>query len=438
MAIRDILVLLTVFGWAAVAFFRPWLGVCGFAWVSYMNPHRMAWGLAVNFPVAMVITVTTVIGAALKPKDLKFQIEKEGVFLLILWLWFCLTTFFALNPDPAKAELIRVSKILFMTFMTMILLVDRKKIAVFLWIIIGSIGFLALKGGVFSLVTGGAYLVFGPENSFLADNNDFAHALCMVLPLIVWQTNLKKNRRYRILFLLLVIFTIISILLTYSRGGFVTLIAVLFFYWFRSKRKIIVASIILACIIISIPFLPDAWYDRIHSIQDYEQDASAQGRFNAWKTGWNVAKDRPIVGGGFQTYSRKTFQIYSPQPDNVHDVHSIYFEILGEHGFPGAAIFFLMIASAILSLIKMRKIWSLRKDQWAEGLCNALLISLIAYLVGGLFLGRASFDLFYHFIAIVVAMKRILKTEPVQKEGIPEKEQLTGDNLHPQSEIQPA
>jgi hypothetical protein len=52
MAIRDLLVITLVFGCDAVGFFRPWLGVGGYAWVSYMNPHRFAWSFAYDFPGA--------------------------------------------------------------------------------------------------------------------------------------------------------------------------------------------------------------------------------------------------------------------------------------------------------------------------------------------------------------------------------------------------
>jgi O-antigen ligase len=106
---------------------------------------------------------------------------------------------------------------------------------------------------------------------------------------------------------------------------------------------------------VAVPFLPDGWFERMQSIKEFEQDGSAQGRFNAWKKGWNVFLNRSVFGDGFQTYTWRTFAMYSPNPDNVHDVHSIYFEILGEHDLPGAVILFGMIGSALLSLTKMKK-----------------------------------------------------------------------------------
>lgn len=429
MGIRDILVLALVLGCAAAGFFRPWLGVCGFAWVSYMNPHRLTWTFAYDFPVAMVIAIPTLAGIIVGNDKMRIRLEREGVFLALLWIWFCVTTLFALNPQLARPELLRISKILFMTFITMFLLTDRNRVRVFLAVIIGSIGFLAFKGALFSVRTGGAYRVFGPPGSFLADNNDFAHAICMVFPLLVWWASEHRRSKWRWVYWLLVASASASVLMTYSRGGFLTLVGVLGVYWLRSSRKVIIIMGIALGIAAAIPLLPDAWFQRISSIDDYQHDASTQGRFNAWRTGWNVVCDRPILGGGFQTYTRKTFARYSPDPDNVHDVHSVYFEILGEQGWPGAFLFFGMIGSAMRSLLKMKKHWSSRGDTWAAGLCDALFISFVGYLGGGLFLGRVSFDLFYHLIALVVVLKGILNEESIQEHGSFDTEITTGGSI---------
>ena len=58
------------------------------------------------------------------------------------------------------------------------------------------------------------------------------------------------------------------------------------------------------------------------------------GRINAWHTAFNLAKDR-VTGGGFDTFQGPTFRKYAPEPENVHAAHSIYFQVLGDHGFIG-------------------------------------------------------------------------------------------------------
>jgi probable O-glycosylation ligase (exosortase A-associated) len=154
------------------------------------------------------------------------------------------------------------------------------------------------------------------------------------------------------------------------------------------------------------------------TIETYDQDASVLGRFNAWHVAWNVASERPLTGGGFQMFTRETFQRYAPQPDNVHDVHSIYFELIGEHGFPTFFLFLGLVASCMLSLNRMKKYWHTKSDQWGSGLCNALFISFVAYMVGGVALGRVSFDLFYHLIAGVIILRGIMTDEEAESSKV--------------------
>jgi len=411
MPIRDIVVLAAVFACAVGGLYRPWWGICGFVWVSYMNPHRFTWAFAYAYPVAQIIAIPTLVGILLGRDRIRWPEGREAWLLTALWCMFAFTTFFAINQSSALEELIRVSKILLMTYATMLVINDRERLNVFWLVIVWSIGLLCLKGALFTLVTGGAYRVFGPPDSFLEDNNDFAHAVCMTIPIIIWFMNQQTKTILKNAYRIMTGCAIVSVLITYSRGGLLTLCAVLGLYWLRSRRKFLIGILIVMGLLIAIPFLPQEWHERMDTIQTYDQDGSVLGRFNAWRTAWNVAKDRPLIGGGFQMFTWETFQRYSPQPDNIHDVHSIYFELIGEHGFPTFFLFLGLVASCMLSLNRMKKYWRTKSDQWGSGLCDALFMSFVAYMVGGAALGRVSFDLFYHLIAGVIILKGIMTDE---------------------------
>jgi len=143
------------------------------------------------------------------------------------------------------------------------------------------------------------------------------------------------------------------------------------------------------------------------TIQTYEQDGSAMGRISAWNFAWNLALHRPIVGGGFETFTPELFRIYAPTPDIVQGPHSIYFEVLGEHGFVGLALFLGLgfaayrRAGAAVKLIDSRG-EAAKELGWARELCAMLQTSLVGYAVGGAFLGLAYFDLPYHMIALIL------------------------------------
>ena len=131
------------------------------------------------------------------------------------------------------------------------------------------------------------------------------------------------------------------------------------------------------------------------------------GRINAWHTAFNLAKDR-ITGGGFETFQAPTFDQYAPDPNNVHDVHSIYFEVMGEHGFIGFGLFVLIGLLAWRTGSKVIRECRKNPDRkWASDLAAMTQVSLIGYATGGAFLGLAYFDYYYHLVIILVLTYQI-------------------------------
>ncbi|MBK7593535.1 MAG: O-antigen ligase family protein [Betaproteobacteria bacterium] len=117
--------------------------------------------------------------------------------------------------------------------------------------------------------------------------------------------------------------------------------AMLMSLWWRSDRKVPVLAAMLLVIPIVLSMLPESWYSRMETIGAYEEDASAMGRINAWTMAYNIAKDR-ITGAGFATAAPEIYAQYAPNPNFVLVAHSIYFQVLGEHGFVGLAIYLTM------------------------------------------------------------------------------------------------
>jgi len=156
-------------------------------------------------------------------------------------------------------------------------------------------------------------------------------------------------------------------------------------------------------------FMPEQWHERIHSIANYQEDASSMGRINAWQFAINLASDRPLVGGGFETFRPYFFQQYAPNPLVFADAHSIYFEVLGEHGFVGLFLFLLIglltYQTAKKCVKRTRGIAELRS---INNLMRMVQVSIIGYAVSGAFLGLAYFDLYYHLVAFVVISKGIV------------------------------
>ncbi len=202
----------------------------------------------------------------------------------------------------------------------------------------------------------------------------------------------------------------VSVLGSYSRGALIAIAAMSFFLWTKSPRKLPLALLMIVLIPFLVMFMPQKWEDRMHTIQTYQQDASAQGRLNAWGMAWNLALDRPLVGGGFEIYDKETFARYAPNPKDVHAAHSIYFQILGEHGFVGLFLFM-----AIGFFTWRSGNWIIRETKgkpdllWANNLARMLQVSQIAYATGGAFLSLAYFDLPYYVVVLMEVTRLYLK-----------------------------
>jgi probable O-glycosylation ligase (exosortase A-associated) len=423
---RDYLVIgLILFG-AVTALARPYVGVLFWCWVSYMNPHRLTWGPAYDFPAAMVVGAATLLGLLFTRDRAKIPFELQTVLLMILWLYFVITTYASLYPVQAWHRFNNVTKILLMTFVTMSLVNTRQRLRGVLLVIALSVGFFGLKGGIFSLRYGGADRIYGPPGSFLEDNNDFALATVMVLPILFYLAKETKERWIRWGIGITGLLSIVSVVFTYSRGGFIGLAASTSVALLKSKKKFL--AVILLLVVVSLAFflVPQQWFDRMQSIGD-QKDESALGRINAWMFAYNLASSR-FLGGGFDTFYPDIFARYAPNPMDFHAAHSIYFEMLGEQGFLGLGLFLTILFSTIFTLQGIRRRYAKWPDMhWAADYADMLQIALAGYMTSGAFLGRANFDLYYHLVAATVILKSIARRDAQQLIANAEAEAAEGE-----------
>src|SRR5439155_23140369 len=148
------------------------------SWIAYFNPHRFAWGFATTFPVAQVIAAPTIIGAIFTKKANRSLITRETLLLIFFWAWTGITVLnahfeplFADHLVDAGLRLTELSKIMLMTILTIYLVSTREKLRYLLIVTAFSFGILALKVTIFGILTGGQFRVWGPPNTFIADNN---------------------------------------------------------------------------------------------------------------------------------------------------------------------------------------------------------------------------------------------------------------------------
>jgi putative inorganic carbon (HCO3(-)) transporter len=398
---RDILVTAIVFGILPFIFKRPWIGILLWCWLGYMNPHRQTWGFAYDFPFAFICAIVTIL-AFLFSREKEMIWTRETVSLLMFIGWMYTTTLFAFYPDLAWIQWEKVWKIQLMVFLTLMLIKERQHLHWMIWVIALSLGYYGVKGGIFTIVHGGQFRVQGPAGTFFGGNNEMALVLAMLIPLIRY-LHLQEPRKWvRLGLASTMVLSGIAAIGSQSRGGMLAMAAMGVFLWLKSRQKLVTAVYIVIAVSAIVALMPQAWYDRMYSIENYQQDGSAQGRINAWHTAFNVAKVR-VTGGGFDMFQPPTFRQFAPNPFNVHDVHSIYFEVMGEHGFIGFGMFILLAVFTWLRANQViRRCKSDPDRKWAADLAAMIQVSLVGYGAGGAFLGLAYFDLTYHLMIVIV------------------------------------
>jgi len=403
---RDILVTLLVIGGLPAILFQPYIGVLMWSWIGYMNPHRLSWGFAVDFPFAQIIAIVTLVALLFSREPKRIPWTRETIVLSLFILWMLVTTFFALSSELAWLQMEKVAKIQLMTYVTMMLMYTRHRLNMLVWVIVFSLGFFGVKGGVFTILSGGGERVLGPRGTFIEGNNEIGLALIMLIPLMRYLQLQVVKRWHWWLLTVSMFLTAVAVLGTHSRGALIGLAAMSLFMLFKSRKKMLVMVVLAIMVPIGLSVMPQSWFDRMKTIQTYEEDESMQGRFDAWRFAYETALQRPAVGGGYFVFYGKT------------DAHSIYFEVLGEHGFVGLFLFLLLMLLTWRSGTWVRiKTADEPEMRWANDLTSMLQVSMIGYAVSGAGLGLAYFDFYYHLIALMVLTRVIVTRQLAEKEG---------------------
>lgn len=396
---RDILICLLVFGALPFILWRPFFGVMVWTWLGLMNPHRLAWGFSLELPFALIVFLTTVFALVMSRESKKIPISREIVVLLVFVTWMFLTTLLAWFPPLAWAQWDKVWKIQLGVILTLMLVTNRERIHLLVWTICVSLGFYGFKGGLWTVATGGTNRVYGPDGTFIGGNNEIGLALIMIVPLLWYLIQHSSRRWVKLGHYVVLICSIIAIVGTHSRGDLLGLIVMGGMFILKARRKLVPLLTALVFALALPAIAPEEWFERMDTIQDFEQDRSAQGRLDAWRKAVQIANSSP-TGGGFEVL----------QVVNGTDAHSIYFEILGEQGYPGLLLFLLLGALTWhkAGMVK-RRCHHRAEFAWARDLATMIQTSLVGYGTAGAFLGLGYFDLIYVVMVLTVMLHRVVE-----------------------------
>lgn len=391
-------------------FYLP-MGILTWVWISLQSPQQL---IGAKIPTSLIIAICCVIALAFNRRYAQNPLNKLTYIILIFLGHTAITTVFSVLPDQSFNLFDRLWKTIVLVFFIIMFMNTRTRIHAVVCIIVLSIGLLAVKAAIFTGVTGGGARIFGPRNSQIADNNHFGAAMVMTLPFAVYLVQQTADPMARMALRMGAAALPVAALFTYSRGALLALSSVSAVYWWNSKYKVRIAIAFVCVGLAGLPFMPERWIDRMSTIQNTTGgpeavDGSVQGRFDSWAAHWEMANRRPLIGGGFRTIEVLSVWATLSSAPTARAAHNSFFQVVGEHGFPGLFLFVLLLANGFLTAMRIRRRTKFMPQlSWAHGLATACLLSLTGYGVSSLALSLAYYDLFYVILALLACLKALV------------------------------
>jgi probable O-glycosylation ligase (exosortase A-associated) len=404
--LRMIFVLVIMTFGVGASLFSPFYALLFYLWNAYFRPDEWTYGgFITSLNLSWIIGAYLLLATAVSLPRMRVNTRT-----ILLALFFADSLFSAYHSEHLSWSWnawIDFSKVLVITYLIVLLATDRVRYRAVLTVIAVSLGFECAKQGWAQL-----YVAPGAQNNntiaFLGDNNGVAVGTMMLVPVLgaLAQTATRKWETYLHRFLLIGVF--MRGITTYSRGGFLAASVLGVFSLIRSPRKVRTLIGIGAIVLIVTTIMPQQFWDRMNTInaEQDERDDSAAGRVHFWTVAMIMADAKPLTGVGFNGFSQ-SYESYNGPSEfaGQRAVHSVWFGLLADMGYPGLTLFLLLLTSSLWSCWRVSV--NCKKDPDQRDLriyANALFTSLVTFAAGGTFLSAQYNEMVWHFIGLTTTL----------------------------------
>ncbi|GAB3461260.1 putative O-glycosylation ligase, exosortase A system-associated [Massilia terrae] len=408
---------------------RPFIGLGMWLWTALFFPNGWVYGPAQSIRYNLLFAGIAIFGYLVQPKKPKFRLGVTGTLIILFFVWTTLST--ALgggNPDIQWNFWNRFWKIILLFTFVVAIVDDKLHVDFMLWCVVLSVGFYGDLEALKYLASGGGHKIAGMADHVLGDRNDLALGLVMIIPICAYLLHEygKQSRALWWAMLGTMGLLVAAVIGTSSRGGFVALLALGAYFFMKSERKLVVAAALGVLVLALSQVVTTEWVARMNTIDSADNDASFMGRVVAWKLSLILATQHPFFGGGFKALEyfpvwsslSQDFNSFSwfytgdavPDTRGSHAAHSVYFQVLGDHGFVGLALYLCILLGSFAKARKIVRVARARKaPEWIARLATDLQLSLFAFCVGGAALSFAYFDLTFAIMGLLIVLEsRIL------------------------------
>ena len=418
--LRSIWLLFVYVAFLGLSASAPFVATLGYVWVDTFTPQNVAYILLNQAPVAMIMGVVALVTYLFMDRRSPPPLSTDLLLVIAFTVWVNLTMMWAVAPQSAWDKWDWAVKTLaFATFIPFVIR-SRIQIEAFTQTYVFALAANIIPFGVKVLVSGGGYgrnLGLGSNNTGLGEGGLLSTMCLMAVPLAMHLADhgqlLPRSKALRLAYWMICILAVATAIGTYERSALIGLVILALNMWVRSKRKATLGAVLVLGAFLVVYTTSSAWNARVETIGNFQQENSALTRLLVWRWTLGFAASHPL-GGGFQSYviNHIEFPATATQPATIQfgrAFHSIYFEMMGEQGYPGLFLFLLIAGSTIFRLRRIVKQTRDRPElEWVNSLSNALQTGLVVFLACGAFVGIGFQPMFWYFIAISISLNAFM------------------------------
>lgn len=439
---RDIFFLVFLLACLFTAIKRPFLFILVYCYVDIVAPQRLSFFLLNKVPLSLIMFGLAIVGWLVA--DSKKGMRGDHLQLVIgaLLIYCGVSTIYADFPVEALDKWAWVWKAMLWSMFLPLVLRTRLRLEALALTMVLSASALAITGGLKTAMGGSGYgslQLLLDDNSGLFEGSIFSTVAIAIIPLIFWLArfgtifNAKQDDLHRVLvwgFAICLVFACLLIPVgTQARTGLVCAVLLFIFGLRDSQYKMRYLTGVVVLGLIALPLVPSAFAARMSTITNHQSDESASTRVAVWKWTWDYALDHPL-GGGFDVYRQNELQVTKvivkesggqvtreevPYTDKARAFHNSYFEMLGEQGFPGLALWLYLHIVCFIRMESLRRRYKTAVDEeraWIRPMATALQGGHLVYLMGAMFVGIA----FQPFIWMILSLQIGLHTYTKRRE----------------------
>lgn len=394
-----------------MSFFAPFAGLLSFISMAYTRPHEWAYDASAQYSLAVAVaTLAGYFAFELPRKSPRILVNLLVVLLLIQY---SVSTVFAFSTEFATTKYIELTKIIVFALLTTAMVNTEDRVKWVFRITLGTIGVLSLRSFVGIILSGGGR-VYGPGGQY-EDNNDYATLLNLAWPMIFFLARSENVKWRKLMFYGMTATSIITVLFTYSRGGFLGLCAATVALALKSKYKAAGLAGVLLAGILFFSFAPAEVLSRVNTIKTAtKEDSSAQQRLRAWGVSLRIIQDHPLLGVGI----RNILLVYGMygDPADTRVCHNSYLQITTDAGLPALILFVSLIALSYYRLSRTISVLNARApDSPMIRYATGMQIGIFGYIVSAFFVSKEDLELLYTVIGLSASF--ILLSKQYESEG---------------------